>query len=114
VTSIERKTVQREILLSFWKVHILYHAEEGGVVGQWMIEELRHHGYHVSPGTIYPILKRMERNGWLRCRRTAGKSANAAQKYSITAKGKEILQLVRTQLAELQREVLADEIPSRT
>jgi hypothetical protein len=27
------KAVQREILLSFWKIHILHHAAEGPVVG---------------------------------------------------------------------------------
>ncbi len=50
------KALQREILLGFWKVHILHHATEGPVVGQWMLTELRRHGYEVSPGTLYPIL----------------------------------------------------------
>jgi hypothetical protein len=58
--------VTREILLSFWKVHILHHAEEGPIYGQWIAEELRRHGYEISPGTLYPLLKRMETNGWLK------------------------------------------------
>jgi len=62
---IDEKLVSREILLAFWKVHILHHAAEDGVVGTWMLGELRHHGYDVSPGTLYPLLKRMERFGWL-------------------------------------------------
>ena len=53
------KLINREILLSFWKVHVLHHAAEGAVIGQWMLKELRHHGYDVSPGTLYPLLKRM-------------------------------------------------------
>lgn len=61
-----RKAVSREIFLGLWKIHILHHAAEGGVVGNWMLEELRHHGYEVSPGTLYPILARMEHFGWLR------------------------------------------------
>ena len=32
--------VTREFLLAFWKIHILYHAEEHGVYGHWMLEEL--------------------------------------------------------------------------
>ena len=31
------------------------------------VQALREHGYDISPGTLYPLLKRMERNGWLRC-----------------------------------------------
>jgi DNA-binding PadR family transcriptional regulator len=49
----------REILLSLWKIHILHHAAAGPVVGLWMLQELRRHGYDVSPGTIYPLLRRM-------------------------------------------------------
>ena len=55
----EDPALRREILLAFWKVHILHHAAEGTIYGQGILEELRHHGYSVSPGTIYPLLKRM-------------------------------------------------------
>ena len=44
-----RDPVVREFLLGFWKIHILHHAEEQGVYGQWMLEELHHHGYRLSP-----------------------------------------------------------------
>ncbi|MPY87028.1 MAG: hypothetical protein GEU99_03820 [Luteitalea sp.] len=64
--AVDHKAVTREILLGFWKVHILHHAAERPVVGQWMLGELRRHGYDLSPGTLYPLLKRMQRNGWLR------------------------------------------------
>ena len=59
----------REILLSFWKVHILHHAGEEPIHGQWVLTELRRHGYDISPGTLYPLLHRMERHGWLKCRK---------------------------------------------
>jgi PadR family transcriptional regulator PadR len=35
------KTATREIVLGFWKTHILHHADEGPVVGHWMLQELR-------------------------------------------------------------------------
>jgi DNA-binding PadR family transcriptional regulator len=57
--------VDREILLSFWKVHILHHAGEEPIYGQWIITELRRHGYEISPGTLYPLLQRLARHGWL-------------------------------------------------
>ena len=58
--------VVREFLLAFWKIHILHHAAEQGIYGQWMLEELHHHGYRLSPGTLYPMLARMATRGWLR------------------------------------------------
>ncbi len=54
----------REILLAFWKVHILHHAAQEPIVGQWIMRELRQHGYDVSGGTLYPLLARMEA-AWL-------------------------------------------------
>lgn len=60
------KELEREILLGFWKVHILHHAGEEPLHGQWMLTELRKHGYEISPGTLYPLLHRMERLGWLK------------------------------------------------
>ncbi|MEX2216515.1 MAG: PadR family transcriptional regulator [Phycisphaeraceae bacterium] len=102
--TIDQKLVAREILLSFWKVHILHHAAEGAVVGQWMLQELRRHGYEVSPGTLYPLLQRMERNGWLRSK-VAGKGSRARRDYFLTPAGRKVLALVRSQLDELIHEV---------
>ena len=95
--------VAREFLLAFWKVHILHHAEEQGVYGQWMLEELREHGYNVSPGTLYPILARMARRGWLRA--AEPKRATAARVYRLTPRGRAVLAQVRAALDELYEEV---------
>ena len=95
--------VVREFLLAFWKIHILHHAEEQGVYGQWMLEELRRHGYRLSPGTLYPLLARMSRRGWLRA--TEPKGSRDARVYRITPAGADVLQRLRASLAELRREV---------
>lgn len=100
-----REAFHREILLSFWKVHILHHAAARPVVGQWMLEELRHHGYTVSPGTLYPVLKRMEARGWLRSRVDPEAGPRGRRGYALTAEGRRVLTLVRRFLGELQREV---------
>ena len=42
------------------RLHILYHASKEELYGLWIIEELRRHGYNLSPGTLYPILHKME------------------------------------------------------
>ena len=103
--AIDRKLLNREILLGFWKVHILHHADEGPLVGQWMLHELREHGYTVSPGTLYPLLRRMEKTGWLSCRRDKRAGPKARREYFLTASGREALQEVLSYLQELRSEV---------
>lgn len=98
------KLINREILLSFWKVHVLHHAAEGNILGHWMLEELRRHGYDVSPDTLYPLLKRMERKGWLTS--DAARGPKARRTYRITADGRKVLKIVRKQLSELGMEAV--------
>ncbi|WP_051445186.1 PadR family transcriptional regulator [Desulfocurvus vexinensis] len=100
----DSKALQREILLGFWKIHILHHAAQGPVVGQWMLQELRHHGYEVSPGTLYPLLHRMERLGWLCCTGAEGAGPKARRPLRATARGREVLAAALRQLQELQSE----------
>jgi PadR family transcriptional regulator PadR len=102
------KTLIREILLSFWKIHLLHHAAEGPIYGQWAIGELRRHGYDISPGTLYPLLRRMERHGWLRCERDAEARKNVRQPYVLTEEGNQVLDLIRRQLKELYQEVVIE------
>jgi PadR family transcriptional regulator, regulatory protein PadR len=101
-----RDPIAREFLLAFWKIHILYHAADGrGVYGQWMLEELHHHGYRLSPGTLYPILARMAQRGWLRAEEP--KRSKAARVYRLTARGHDVLEQLRRALDELYGEVAA-------
>ena len=102
------KAVSREILLAFWKVHILHHASEAPLHGQWMLDELRHHGYEISPGTLYPLLQRMERLGWLKGKFGKRTGPRARRDYRLTPKGKKVLEHVRGQLRELYHEVVTE------
>src|SRR5271165_2413733 len=97
------KEAEREILLSFWKVHILHHAGEEPVHGLWILRELRRHGYEISPGTLYPLLSRMERRGWLRRQPGSKPGPKSRRDFSLTARGKRVLSHVREQLKELYR-----------
>jgi len=96
----------REVLLNFWKIHILHHAAEGTVYGQWMMEELRRHGYDISPGTLYPLLGRMESHGWIEPVNARTANIHSRKEYRLTKLGAEALDLLRAQLKELSREVL--------
>lgn len=101
------KEVEREILLAFWKVHILHHAAQAPVFGQWIVRELRRHGYEVSPGTLYPLLSRMETRGWMQSS-TVGGGRRARREYVLTRAGREVLTQLKEQVAELYREVVLE------
>ncbi len=102
------KALIREVLLSFWKVHILHHAGETPVHGQWILTELRRHGYEISPGTLYPLLNRMERLGWLKCKSDPNGGRRARKDYRLTTEGRKVLGLIRGQIEELHREVVIE------
>ena len=94
-----RDPIEREFLLAFWKVHILHHAAEHGVYGHWMLQELHRHRYRISPSTLYPILSRMARRGWLHASEpTRSKDARVSP---LTPLGHDVLTQVRGALGEL-------------
>ena len=108
MTSLDAKLLTREILLGFWKVHILHHAAEHPIIGQWVLSELRRHGYDISPGTLYPLLKRMERNGWLRSETAIGNGPRRRRYYHLTTRGAAVLDVVRETVVELHHEVVEE------
>jgi len=109
MNAVTRKALQREILLGFWKIHILHHAAKGPIIGQWMIQELRRHGYEVSPGTMYPLFSRLEERGWLKCKTDPKGGSRARKEYLLTRGGREALAFLKNQIEELYREVVLGE-----
>jgi DNA-binding PadR family transcriptional regulator len=104
----DSKLLTREILLGFWKVHILHHAAERPIIGQWVLTELRRHGYDISPGTLYPLLKRLERNGWLRSEAAVGEGKRRRRYYHLTKRGAAVLEVLRETVVELHHEVVEE------
>lgn len=111
MTAPDAKLLTREILLGFWKVHILHHAAAHPVIGQWVLTELRRHGYDISPGTLYPLLKRLERNGWLRSEVAVGEGKRRRRYYHLTARGTAVLNVLRETVVELHHEVVEEAAP---
>jgi len=96
----------QELLAGFIRLHVLHHAAEGDLYGQWMIEELARHGYRVSPGTLYPMLHAMERKGYLQSRtERAGRTHRRV--YRATPFGIEAVASARDKIRELFREVVS-------
>jgi PadR family transcriptional regulator PadR len=110
MTTLDSKLLTREILLGFWKVHILHHAAEHPIIGQWVLTELRRHGYDISPGTLYPLLKRLERNGWLRSEAAVGDGKRRRRYYHITRRGAAVLDVLRETVIELHKEVVEETV----
>lgn len=98
----------RDILLAFVRVHVLHHAVSERVFGAGMAEELARHGYALSPGTLYPLLHRMEQDGLLvsESEVVAGK---VRKHYTATARGRAALNELRPRLAELVGEALPED-----
>jgi DNA-binding PadR family transcriptional regulator len=87
------------------RLHILHHAELAPVHGAWMAEELAGHGYKISPGTLYPMLHRMQEEGLLTSRQEV-MGGRARRIYDITDLGRAALIEERAALAELASEIL--------
>lgn len=98
-------TLNRKFFLGFIRIHILYHAQQGEIYGVQMIQELKKHGYKVSPGTMYPILHSLESEGFIRSRRE-NVNGKIRKYYKITSKGEKILQESRKKIKELINEVM--------
>lgn len=94
----------RKLFLGFIQIHILHHAMEHPIFGAWMLDELREHGYTISPGTLYPILHSMEKDGLLSMeeRNVGGK---IRKYYTATEKGQEVLGEAREKAYELFKEI---------
>jgi DNA-binding PadR family transcriptional regulator len=96
-----------EFLRGAVDLHILHHAAEGEIHGAWMAKELAGHGYEISPGTLYPTLHRLEKDGLLASRK-AVEEGHARRVYTITPEGRAALKRMRLALRELADEVLDD------
>jgi DNA-binding PadR family transcriptional regulator len=95
-----------DLLAGFVRIHILHHAAEGELYGQWLIEELARHGYRISPGTLYPMLQAMEERGYLTSREDSdGRLGRRRKVYTATAEGRLGLAVARERLRELTGEV---------
>lgn len=99
--------VLRHLLQGFMRLHVLYHADKEPTCGADLMEELRHHGYDVGPGTLYPMLRDMLEAGYLT---RSPETVNGKQRknYRATARGKKLLAAARDKVRELVSEIIDD------
>lgn len=94
----------REFMLGFMRIHILHHAAEQPIYGLWTRDELARHGYELSVGTLYPMLHRLEKAGYLTSeQRVVG--GRTRRYYTATTAGRVLLAELRPKIRELVDEV---------
>ena len=101
----------RMFLGGFIRLHVLYHAIREPIFGVEMMEELARHGYHIGPGTMYPILHQLEEAGYLTAHAevVGGKQRKY---YRATPEGMAAMEEAKAKLRELVKEVLHDDPPT--
>ena len=97
----------KDFFLGFIKIHILYHASKEPIYGVEILAELGRHGYRLSPGTLYPTLHRLERDGYLQ-RQPKVVNGKVRNYYTITPKGVGTLNKARSKIRELVTEVIEE------
>ena len=97
----------QDFFLGFIKIHILYHAANEPIYGVEILQELTRHGYRLSPGTLYPTLHRLEKEGYLSMEKEVV-DGKVRKYYSITKEGLAVLSASKEKIAQLVEEVLLD------
>ena len=101
---------EKELYGGLVRLHVLHHASREPVFGLGLMEELAHHGYRLSPGTLYPILHGLEKVGQLKS--TVEKVGRTSRRtYVATAAGRKALRAAKGRVWELFRELFEEELP---
>ncbi|SFE70710.1 Transcriptional regulator PadR-like family protein [Paenibacillus algorifonticola] len=96
--------IYRKLFLGFIQIHILHHAAQEAIYGSWMLEELKEHGYKLSAGTLYPLLRTMELSDLLE-REDRNVGGKIRKYYRTTEKGNQVLVEARNKAYELFKEI---------
>jgi PadR family transcriptional regulator PadR len=95
----------RDLYSGLIRLHILHHAAEQEIFGLEMARELGRHGYHISAGTLYPLLHGLEKKGYLRASKE--RSGNSFRKvYWATPLGRQALRAAKRKVRELFGELI--------
>jgi PadR family transcriptional regulator, regulatory protein PadR len=94
--------IDRDFVRGLIKLYALSLAADGDVYGLKILEEMNKHGFSLSPGTLYPALHALLREGdvTVRQRLVGGKIRKC---YRLTPKGRRELDEVKQRLRTLVR-----------
>ncbi len=97
--------VARDLRRGAVRLYVLHHAAERAVNGAWVSAELDRRRYHISPGTLYPLLRAMVAAGLL-VSEEGVESSRVRRYYTATAEGRRVLTSGPIAAGELAQEVL--------
>jgi len=107
MTITNNDNINRNFFLGFIRLHILFHATQEQIFGLDMIRELERHGYSLSPGTLYPILHNLERDGLLEAQKEVV-GGKVRKYYQATETGCQALADALEKVRELLNEIDPD------
>ena len=92
--------IDREFQRGFVKLYAVWRASKRDMYGLGVLQELKALGFELGPGTLYPALHRLRREGDVVVRRrvVAGKVRKC---YRLTPKGRAELKEVKEKLRVL-------------
>lgn len=99
------KKILRDVFLALVRVHVLHHAAKERIFGVEMMDELKRHGYDISPGTLYPLLHALEESRVLVSSQEVV-DGKVRKYYRITRSGNALLEELQTKIGVLFDEVL--------
>src|ERR1051325_2211508 len=97
--------INHDLYAGLIRLHVLHHAVHQPIFGLGMIEELGRHGYRISPGSLYPLLHALARNGYLRS--STLRNARSLRKiYRAPPQGRKALTAIKDKVRELFQELI--------
>lgn len=102
-----RNNVLRDFFLGSVKIYVLYQASRESIYGTALITDLAQHGYTLSPGTLYPVLHKLEHAGLLESERETIEG-RMRRYYHTTQLGLQTLKAAQNAMRSLMYEVIEE------
>src|SRR5262249_31255341 len=96
----EKTMLTKELVAASAEPLILSLLAQGESYGYAIIQEIKSRSADTiqwTDGMLYPVLHRMERNGWIESRWVEGETARKRKYYSLKKEGKKALEKQRAQ-----------------
>jgi DNA-binding PadR family transcriptional regulator len=104
---------RKQISQAFWKGMVkllaLHQASLGPIYGGRLSKYFRSLGYEISPGSLYPMLHRLEKANLLQSRIKIFKG-RARKYYELTKEGHDCLEAFRQEVSGIVREVILGDL----
>lgn len=98
--------IDRDFLRGFTKLYALWRGSTKDAYGMAILKEMQEVGFDLSPGTIYPTLEKLRREGDITWREQIV-GGRIRKTYQLTPKGRRELKAVKERLRAIVSRVFA-------